>query len=203
MYQTFVKRILDILLAAFLIPVMFPICFAIAVWIKIDSQGPIFFRQKRVGANNSTFVILKFRTMRIDAPHDMPTHLLKDADQWLTTAGRFLRRTSLDELPQILNIFKGEMSFVGPRPALWNQFDLITLRQANGSNSVKPGLTGLAQVHGRDILSLEDKADFDGAYAANISFGLDVKCIWKTIFAVLSGRDVVEGSRDYPANRKK
>ena len=202
MYRKYVKRALDLILSGLAIPILFPFGFLIAVWIKLDSRGPVFFVQKRIGIGDSTFGILKFRTMRTDAPHDVPTHLLQDPDRWLTRAGKFLRKTSLDELPQVLNIFAGHMSVVGPRPALWNQFDLIALRKKNGSDRVKPGLTGLAQVHGRDILSLEDKARYDGDYAAHITFGMDVKCLWETVLAVLTGRDVVEGSRDHNPKKK-
>ena len=203
MYRKFIKRALDVILSGLLIPILFPFCFIIGLWIKLDSKGPVFFKQKRVGIDDSSFEILKFRTMRIDAPHDVPTHLLRDANNWLTRAGRILRKTSLDELPQILNIFKGDMSIVGPRPALWNQYDLIALRKANGANRVKPGLTGLAQVHGRDILTIEDKADFDGEYASKITFATDMKCIWLTVIAVLTGKDVVEGSYDDPESQNK
>lgn len=203
MYRNGVKRILDVIFAGFLIPLLFPFCLAIAVWIKLDSKGPIVFRQKRIGIDDTTFDILKFRTMRADAPKDVPTHQLHDADRWLTRAGRILRRTSMDELPQIWNILKGDMSFIGPRPALWNQDDLIALRKANGANRVKPGLTGLAQVHGRDILSVRDKARYDGVYAANVTFAMDCKCTWKTVIAIVTGRDVVEGSRDLPKHQKQ
>ena len=202
MYRKYIKRALDLILSGLVIPILFPFGFLIAVWIKLDSKGPVFFRQKRIGVGDTTFSILKFRTMRVDAPHDVPTHLLQDADRWLTRAGRFLRRTSLDELPQVLNIFTGNMALVGPRPALWNQFDLIALRKKNGADRVKPGLTGLAQIHGRDILSLEDKARYDGEYAAHVTFGMDLKCVWETVIAVVTGRDVVEGSRDHNPNRK-
>ena len=203
MYRKFIKRALDVILSGLAIPILFPFCFLIAVWIRLDSKGPAFFRQTRIGIDDTTFEIVKFRTMQVDAPSEVPTHLMVDADRWLTRAGRILRRTSLDELPQVLNIFKGDMSIVGPRPALWNQDDLIALRQANGANRVRPGLTGLAQVHGRDILSVEDKAGYDGVYAKNITFAADAKCIWMTVIAVLTGKDVIEGSRDLPKNRKR
>jgi O-antigen biosynthesis protein WbqP len=170
-----------------------PLFLIIAVWIKLDSRGPVFFRQTRVGIRKSTFEILKFRTMKKEAPKDVPTHLLSNSDQWITRAGWFLRRTSLDELPQLLQIFTGKMSIVGPRPALWNQEDLIAARDENGANDVRPGLTGWAQVNGRDSISIREKARLDGEYAAHVTFGMDVKCLWKTVSAVLTRKGFQEG----------
>jgi len=161
--------------------------------IKIDSKGPVLFKQKRVGKGISYFYILKFRTMRIDAPKDTPTHLLENPEQWITKIGKFLRKTSLDELPQIWNIFVGHMSIIGPRPALWNQYDLIEERDKYGANDIRPGLTGWAQINGRDELPIEVKAKLDGEYVRNISFWLDVKCFFGTIISVLKSDGVVEG----------
>lgn len=172
------------------------------VAIRLDSPGPIFFRQKRVGKNKSYFQILKFRTMCTDTPHDMPTHLLKDPDQFITRTGHFLRKTSLDELPQLWNILKGDMSVIGPRPALWNQEDLIRERDKYGANDIRPGLTGWAQIHGRDELEIKEKARLDGYYAKHLSFRLDVKCFLMTIGAVLRSDGVVEGGTGRNAGRE-
>jgi O-antigen biosynthesis protein WbqP len=167
----------------------------IALWIKVDSRGPVFFKQKRVGQDKTHFMILKFRTMRIDTPKDVPTHLLKDPYAFITPSGRFLRKTSLDELPQLFNILKGEMSFVGPRPALWNQFDLIEKRDEVGANALRPGLTGWAQVNGRDELPIDVKARFDGEYAAKLGFIMDARCVLRTLRDAFRGEGVVEGRR--------
>lgn len=193
MYRNCLKRVLDIVLSGLAILVLLPLFLIIAVWIKLDSRGPVFFRQTRVGIRKSTFEILKFRTMKKEAPKDVPTHLLSNSDQWITRAGWFLRRTSLDELPQLLQIFTGKMSIVGPRPALWNQEDLIAARDENGANDVRPGLTGWAQVNGRDSISIREKARLDGEYAAHVTFGMDVKCLWKTVSAVLTRKGFQEG----------
>jgi O-antigen biosynthesis protein WbqP len=165
----------------------------ISLIIVIDSPGPILFKQKRVGRGKSHFYILKFRTMRTDTPKDMPTHLLADPDQYITRVGRFLRKTSLDELPQLFNILLGHMAIIGPRPALWNQFDLIAERDKYGANDIRPGLTGWAQINGRDELEIDVKARLDGEYVQNLSFAFDVKCFLGTIRAVLSSDGVVEG----------
>ena len=162
------KRLIDIILSAMGLIVLSPIFLALILAIKLDSPGPVLFKQKRVGIHKRHFYILKFRTMRIDTPKDTPTHLLENPDQWITNVGKFLRRTSLDELPQIINIFKGEMSIIGPRPALWNQYDLIAERDKYGANDVPVGLTGWAQINGRDELEIEVKAKLDGEYAMNI-----------------------------------
>lgn len=161
--------------------------------IKLDSKGPILFKQKRVGINKSHFYILKFRTMRIDTPQDTPTHLLENPDQYITRVGRFLRKTSLDELPQIWNILIGDMSIIGPRPALWNQYDLIAERDKYGVNDILPGLTGWAQINGRDELPIEVKAKLDGEYVENMGFWMDVKCFFGTIISVFKSDGVVEG----------
>lgn len=192
-YVRFWKRLIDIVLSAAGLLVLSPVFLAIAVAIKLDSPGRVLFRQKRVGKGKTYFNILKFRTMRTDTPHDMPTHQLTDPQKWITRTGAFLRRTSLDELPQILNILLGDMSIVGPRPALWNQFDLLAERDKYGANDLRPGLTGWAQINGRDELSIDVKAALDGEYTRNVSFAFDVRCFFGTIFPVLRGDGVVEG----------
>ena len=193
MYSKYGKRTIDFVLSFAGIIILSPLLIVLMVLIKVTSPGPIFFKQKRVGIYKSYFNILKFRTMRIDTPKDMPTHLLENPDQYITGVGKFLRKTSLDELPQLFNIFKGEMAIVGPRPALWNQYDLIELRDAYGANDVLPGLTGWAQVNGRDELEIDVKAKLDGEYCKNLSFLFDVKCFLMTIFSVLKHDGVVEG----------
>ena len=193
MYQRFFKRVLDILLSGVGIIVLAPVYLLIAAAIKIDDPGPVFFRQKRVGIHKTHFRILKFRTMRTDTPRDTPTHLLANPQQYITRVGRFLRKTSLDELPQILQIFTGKMSVIGPRPALWNQYDLLQERDKYGANDVRPGLTGWAQINGRDELPIEVKARLDGDYVKNISFFFDCKCFFGTITSVLRHDGVVEG----------
>ena len=200
MYKRFGKRALDILLSGLGLVVLSPLFLIISIAIKAEDPGPVFFRQKRVGIHKSYFNIVKFRSMRQDTPHDMPTHLLSDPQRWITKTGRFLRKTSLDELPQIAQIFTGKMSIIGPRPALWNQFDLIDERDKYGANDVTPGLTGWAQVNGRDELEIEEKARLDGEYAQNISFGMDMKIFWMTVKNVLRGSGVVEGG---PKEMKK
>ncbi len=161
--------------------------------IKLDDPGPVFFAQKRIGKDQKTFSMLKFRTMRSDTPRDMPTHLLKNPEQYITRVGRFLRKSSLDELPQLLNILLGHMSFVGPRPALWNQFDLNEQRESYGAHQVRPGLTGWAQINGRDELEIPVKAALDGEYVQKVGLKMDLKCFFGTFLAVLSARGVVEG----------
>lgn len=188
-----IKNVLDRLLALVGMIVLAPVFVLIIVAIKLESKGPVFFKQKRVGIHKSHFNILKFRTMRIDTPKDMPTHLLKNPDQYITKVGRFLRKTSLDELPQIINILKGDMSIIGPRPALWNQYDLIAERDKYGANDVLPGLTGWAQINGRDELEIPVKAKLDGYYVKHMGLAMDVKCFFGTFAAVLSSKGVVEG----------
>lgn len=161
--------------------------------IKVDSKGPIIFKQKRVGKDQSHFNIYKFRTMKVDTPKEMPTHLLENPDFFITKVGKFLRKTSLDELPQLFNILKGDMAVIGPRPALWNQYDLIEERDKYGANDIRPGLTGLAQISGRDELEIQEKAKLDGYYTEHISFGMDVKCFFGTITSVFKSDGVVEG----------
>lgn len=188
-----VKRIIDFSLSLFGLIIFSPIAIILCVWIKLDSKGPILFKQKRIGIHKSYFHILKFRTMYVDAPKDLPTHLLDDPEQYITRAGKFLRKTSLDELPQIINILKGEMSIVGPRPALWNQYDLIMERDKYGANDVMPGLTGWAQINGRDELEIVEKAKLDGEYVKQMSLLFDVRCFMKTLFSVIKSEGVLEG----------
>lgn len=173
--------------------VLSPVFAALFLAIKLDSRGPIFFRQKRVGIHKTYFNILKFRTMRIDTPKDTPTHLLENPEQYITRVGRFLRRSSLDELPQIFNILSGKMSIIGPRPALWNQYDLIAERDKYGANDIRPGLTGWAQINGRDELEIPVKARLDGEYVRRMSFLFDCRCFFGTIGAALHHKGVVEG----------
>ena len=193
MYNKVVKRIIDLVLSGIGILVLSPVYLILAAAIVIDDPGPVFFRQKRVGRNKTHFMIMKFRTMKMETPRDVPTHLLENPQQYITDMGRFLRKTSLDELPQLFQIFTGKMSIVGPRPALWNQFDLIALRDQVGANDLRPGLTGWAQINGRDELPLDVKARFDGEYVQRISFLFDCKCFLGTITSVLKSDGIVEG----------
>lgn len=188
-----IKRLIDIILSLLGLILLSPIFLTLIIAIKIDSKGPVLFKQKRIGIHKSYFNILKFRTMRVDTPKDIPTHMLENPDQWITKVGKFLRKTSLDELPQMINILKGEMSIIGPRPALWNQYDLIEERDKYGANDVRPGLTGWAQINGRDELPIEVKAKLDGEYVEKLSFWMDVKCFFKTIISVIKSDGVVEG----------
>lgn len=193
MYKYFMKRLIDIILSFFGIIVLSPILLILSIIIKVSSPGPILFKQERVGKNNKNFKIFKFRSMRIDTPKDVPTHMLENPEQYITRVGKFMRKTSLDELPQLFNIFKGEMSVIGPRPSLPNQYDLNRLRDKNGASSIKPGLTGLAQISGRDELEIEIKASLDGEYFKKMSFLMDCKCFIGTITSVLKSDGVVEG----------
>ncbi len=188
-----VKRLMDIGLSLAAAVVLAPVYIGLAVAIRLDSPGPVLFRQKRVGIHKKYFYILKFRTMRIDTPKDVPTHMLKNPEQYITGMGRFLRKTSLDELPQIFNILKGDMSLIGPRPALWNQDDLIAARDRYGANDIMPGLTGWAQINGRDELPIAVKAKLDGEYARKMSFLFDLRCFFGTIRSVLTSDGVKEG----------
>jgi len=188
-----VKRLLDVCLSVIGLIVLSPVFLILALAIKVDSKGPVFFKQKRIGLHKRNFYILKFRTMRIDTPKETPTHLLENPDQWITKIGKFLRKTSLDELPQIINILKGEMSIIGPRPALWNQHNLIAERDKYGANDVLPGLTGWAQINGRDELPIEDKARLDGEYVEKMGIVLDIKCFFSTIISVVKSKGVLEG----------
>lgn len=203
MYKSFIKRLIDILLSGIGIVVLAPVWLILAIAIKIDDPGPIFFRQKRIGKDKNGeiqyFNILKYRSMKTATPKDTPTHLLENPEQYITKVGGFLRKTSLDELPQIFNIFRGEMSIIGPRPALWNQEDLYSERAKYGANKVVPGLTGWAQINGRDELEIDIKAKLDGEYADALNAGkfkgfiMDVKCFFGTIVSVLKHDGVVEG----------
>ncbi|OUP50105.1 lipid carrier--UDP-N-acetylgalactosaminyltransferase [Lachnoclostridium sp. An181] len=188
-----VKRAIDLCLSMVGLIVLSPVFLILVIAIKLDSKGPVLFKQKRVGIHKRYFNILKFRTMKIDTPKDMPTHMLKNPDQYITKVGKFLRKTSLDELPQIINIVKGEMSIIGPRPALWNQSDLLEERDKYGANDVMPGLTGWAQINGRDELEIPEKAKLDGEYVAKMSFFFDFRCFLGTILSVLKSDGVVEG----------
>ena len=187
------KRGLDFLISTLAILFLSPVLILIALAIKIDSKGPVLFKQKRVGKDKKHFMIYKFRSMYVDAPSDMPTHLIKDPSAMITRVGAFLRKTSLDELPQLINIFKGEMSIVGPRPALWNQYDLIEERDKYGANQIRPGLTGWAQINGRDELEIDEKSKLDGYYVQHMSLSLDAKCFLGTFISVLKSDGVVEG----------
>ena len=177
-----------------------PIFLVLSIWIKLDSKGPVLFRQRRIGQFKNEFILLKFRTMQDDTPKDVPTHLMKQASSYITKSGRFLRRTSLDELPQLINVIRGEMSLIGPRPALYNQDDLIALREAYGVHAMKPGITGHAQVRGRDELAIPEKAKLDQYYVEHASWGLDLKLIVQTVLVVFRSKGVAEG--DHPNNSK-
>lgn len=188
-----VKRLMDVGISLAAAVVLAPVYIGLAAAIRLDSPGPVLFRQKRVGIHKKYFYILKFRTMRIDTPKDVPTHMLKNPEQYITRMGRFLRKTSLDELPQIFNILKGDMSLIGPRPALWNQDDLIAARDRYGANDIMPGLTGWAQINGRDELPIAVKSKLDGEYARKMSFLFDLRCFFGTIRSVLTSDGVKEG----------
>ncbi len=187
------KRILAIIISGSAIVILSPILLLIALAIKLDSRGPVLFKQKRVGKNKKHFMIYKFRSMYVDAPSDMPTHLLQNPTAMITKVGAFLRKTSLDELPQLFNIFKGDMAIVGPRPALWNQYDLIEERDKYRANDIRPGLTGWAQINGRDELEIDEKSKLDGYYVENMGLLLDIKCFFGTFISVAKSEGVVEG----------
>ena len=187
------KRVLDVVVSGMAILVLSPVLLLIALAIKLDSPGPVFFVQDRIGLHRKRFKIFKFRSMRADTPSDVPTHLLRNPHDRITRSGRFLRKTSLDELPQLFNIFRGDMSIVGPRPALWNQYDLEEEREKYGANDILPGLTGWAQINGRDELPIPVKAAFDGEYVRRMSLMFDVKCFLRTFVSVLRSEGVAEG----------
>lgn len=193
MYKRVIKRGLDIILALVGMLLASWLFLLIAIAIRIDDPGPVFFAQKRVGARGKYFALYKFRSMKMSTPHDTPTHLLEDPEQYITRVGKFIRRTSLDELPQLWNILRGDMSIIGPRPALWNQEDLLARREQYGANDIKPGLSGWAQVNGRDELPIERKAELDGEYVSRMSFLFDAKCVFLTALKVLRHDGVVEG----------
>ena len=193
MYRNFVKRILDVILSFVALVFLSPVILVCAIIVKHEDKGPSFFTQKRIGLHKETFMMYKLRSMRMDAPKDVPTHLFENPDQYFLRCGKFMRRYSLDELPQIINILKGDMSIVGPRPALWNQYDLIEERDKYGANDIRPGLTGWAQINGRDELEIPEKARLDGEYIKRESFLFDVMCIWRTVFKVVEHDGVLEG----------
>ena len=198
-----IKRVLDVLLSGCGILILSPILGIVALAIKLESPGPVIFKQKRFGKNKEFFEIYKFRSMRTDTPKDLPTHLLNDPDRFITKTGRFIRKTSLDELPQLFNIFSGKMSVIGPRPALWNQGDLIAERDNYHANDIRPGLTGWAQINGRDELEIPVKAKFDGEYVRKMSFLFDCKCFFGTVTSVLRHDGVVEGGTGMLEKEKK
>lgn len=187
------KNLFDFLFAVFLTVLLSPLLLIIALFIKLDSRGPVLFKQRRIGKDNVEFKIYKFRSMGIEAPKDLPTHVFTNAESYITEVGIFLRKSSLDELPQLFNILKGEMSFIGPRPALWNQHDLITARKASGVDKIKPGITGWAQVNGRDELSIQEKVKFDGYYVRNMNLFLDLKILVLTLTSVITRKGISEG----------
>ena len=195
MYQRGLKRVLDFLLALCGLLVLWPVFVIVAVAIKIDDPGPVFFSQKRVGLHKRYFQLYKFRSMKVSTP-DVPTHLLEHPEQYISRVGGFLRKYSMDELPQIINILLGQMAIIGPRPALWSQEDLIAERDKYGANDVRPGLTGWAQINGRDELTIEEKSAYDGEYVKHLSFAFDCKCFFGTIGKVLRHEGVVEGAQD-------
>ena len=203
MYQKFFKRLIDIVLSGCGILVLAIPMLLIALVVKLDSKGPVLFWQKRVAIHKDTYMMPKFRSMYTTAPANMPTHLLTSPDQWITPVGKILRKTSLDELPQLFSIFKGDMSIVGPRPALWNQYDLIEERDKYGANDIRPGLTGWAQINGRDELPIDVKARFDGEYVEKLSFAMDCKCFFGTIVKVLKRDGVVEGGTGTMEEKKE
>lgn len=199
-YERFFKPLIDTILSFFGLLILSPVFLAITIAIKIDDLGPVFFTQQRVGKNKHFFALHKFRSMSMKTPHDTPTHMLANSEQYITRVGRFLRRSSLDEIPQIWDIFRGKMSIIGPRPALWNQADLIACRDRWRANEVMPGLTGLAQINGRDELKIEEKARLDGEYTQCLKnsgtikgFFMDLKCFFGTVLPVLRSEGVVEG----------
>lgn len=202
MYRKVIKRGIDFIAAFIALLVLSPLFLFLICWIKIDSKGTVFFKQKRIGIHKKYFYIYKFRTMYIDTPRDIPTHLLEEPQKHITRAGRFLRKTSLDELPQLINILKGEMSVIGPRPALWNQEDLIAERDQYGANDVMPGISGWAQINGRDELPIEVKASLDGIYVKRMNFLFDLRCCLGTFVRVLRSDGIVEG-RDGMFERKE
>jgi len=202
MYRNYLKRLFDVVSALMVFILLSPLFLILCLLIKLDSKGPVFFKQRRIGKNKAEFLILKFRSMRTDAPKDQPTHLLKNPDAYITKLGKFLRKTSLDELPQLINIIAGQMSVVGPRPALYNQDDLISLRDEYKANDVRPGLTGWAQVNGRDELPIDIKSKLDGEYIERMSFLFDLKCIALTFRSVSTAEGIVEGQSSNTLERE-
>ena len=200
MYTGF-KRLFDIFSSFAAIVLLSPLLLVLAILIKATSKGPVLFKQKRVGRGKTHFMIWKFRTMRTDTPKDCPTHMLENPDRYITGIGKFLRKTSLDELPQLFNILAGQMSVIGPRPALWNQHDLIEERDKYGANDIRPGLTGWAQINGRDELPIAEKAALDGEYIQKCGLKMDLKCLFGTVKNVLTGAGVVEGASEEPTEQ--
>jgi O-antigen biosynthesis protein WbqP len=198
-----VKRISDLTFSLIMVIILFIVLLLIGLIIKLSSKGPVIFKQRRIGKDKKEFSILKFRTMKIDAPKDAPTHLLENPDKYITPIGKFLRKTSLDELPQLFNVIKGEMSFIGPRPALYNQYDLISLRDKYGVNKVRPGITGWAQVNGRDELPIPEKVEYDRYYVENMSFLLEIQILIKTFINIVMVKGVVEGKQELNKDKKK
>ena len=203
MYNRIWKRVLDILLSLGALLVLWPVFAVISLAVLLDDPGPVFFAQKRVGLHKQYFLMYKFRSMKMATPHDVPTHLLDNPEQYITRVGKFLRRTSLDELPQIWNILRGDMSIIGPRPALWNQADLVAERDQYGANDVRPGLSGWAQINGRDELPIGVKAKLDGEYVQNLSLGFDIKCLLGTVISVVRSEGVLEGGTGELEKRKE
>lgn len=201
MYRNWIKRGLGFILSLLGIIVLSPVFLLVVIAIKIESKGPIIFVQKRVGKGKSHFNIYKFRTMKVDTPKEMPTHLLENPDYFITRVGKILRKTSLDELPQLFNILKGDMAVIGPRPALWNQYDLIKERDKYGANDIRPGLTGWAQINGRDELEISVKAKLDGFYTEKLSLIMDIKCFLGTIISVFKSEGVVEGNQSLDSQK--
>lgn len=197
-----IKRIIDFSLSLICLVLLLPFLLLISIAVKLDSKGPILFKQKRFGKDKTFFYLLKFRSMRINTPNDVPTHLFVKPENFITIIGKILRKTSMDELPQLWNILLGDISIIGPRPALWNQYDLIDLRDKYGVNDYRPGLTGLAQINGRDELPIDTKARLDGAYVQGLSFSVDVKCFFGTIIKVLRCDDIVEGNNQIKSYKK-
>ena len=193
LYEAFVKRLLDIILSLGGLIILSPVFLFLSLWIIIDDPGPVLFTQKRIGKDKQYFKLHKFRSMKMDTPHDKPTHMLENPEQYITRSGRFIRRHSLDELPQIWDIFIGNMSVIGPRPGLWNQDLLTAERDKYGANDIRPGLTGLAQISGRDELEIPVKAKLDGEYARKLSFGMDCKCFFGSVGVFSGDESVVEG----------
>ena len=194
MYRNCFKRVLDFVCALAGIVLLSWLLVIVALAVKLTSKGPVLFRQKRIGKGKKEFMILKFRSMYTETPKDMPTHLLENPNAFITPVGRFIRKTSLDELPQLFNILAGQMAVVGPRPALWNQYDLIAERDRYGANDIRPGLPGWAQVNGRDELPIPVKAKFDGEYVGKIGFAFDCRIIWRTAMQVIHSEGIVEGA---------
>jgi len=196
------KRLIDMTLAFVAMTILLPLFIIIAIAIKLDSEGPVLFKQLRAGRNKKLFYMYKFRTMSIYTPNDRPTHLLINPEQYITKLGKLLRKTSLDELPQIWNVFRGHMALIGPRPAIWNQYDLIKLRDQNGANTIRPGLTGWAQINGRDELTTKEKTDYDGEYTKRIGPVIDFKCFFITIKIVYRQAGIMEGANEYLVNKE-